>query len=128
MLEILLVASLLGLIPGLIARSKGHDFFIWWLYGALLFIFALPHSLLAGQDRKGLERRAIADGGKKCLHCAEIIKREATACRFCGQSQQQQTVLAAQPSAGFCQHCGRASAGGPYCQGCGKEQPKVIAG
>lgn len=44
--SLLIGASLLGLIPGAVAHRKGRSFFAWWLYGALLFIVAFPHSLL----------------------------------------------------------------------------------
>jgi cytochrome c-type biogenesis protein len=40
-----LVLTLLGLIPALIARSKGRNFFDWWVFGAGLFPIALPVSL-----------------------------------------------------------------------------------
>ena len=36
---------LLGLIPALIAHSKGRSFANWWLYGAVLFPIALAHAL-----------------------------------------------------------------------------------
>ena len=39
------IAILLGLIPAVIAHKKGYLFWLWWLYGAALFIIALPHSL-----------------------------------------------------------------------------------
>lgn len=38
---------LLGLIPAVIANSKGHPFIAWWLYGAFLFPFAFPHAILS---------------------------------------------------------------------------------
>jgi hypothetical protein len=44
-MTIIVLAALLGLITGGIAASRGHSFFLWWLYGALLFIVAFPHSL-----------------------------------------------------------------------------------
>lgn len=36
---------IIGFIPGLIGKSKGYDFFNWYVYGVLLFIIALIHSL-----------------------------------------------------------------------------------
>lgn len=45
-LEILVFLVLLGLIPASIARLKGRSFFVWWIYGAALFIVALPHALI----------------------------------------------------------------------------------
>ena len=51
-------AVLLGLIPAVIACKKGRSFVGWWLYGALLFIVALPHALLARTGRGPLARIA----------------------------------------------------------------------
>lgn len=39
----LIIAAGLGLIPGYIAKSKGHNFGLWWFYGWMLFIVAIIH-------------------------------------------------------------------------------------
>ncbi|EIQ9776278.1 zinc ribbon domain-containing protein, partial [Salmonella enterica subsp. enterica serovar Infantis] len=49
-MEILLISIVIGLIPALIASSKGRSFLGWWIYGALLFIVALVHSLVIKKD------------------------------------------------------------------------------
>lgn len=49
---VFIVAIVLGLIPAYIASQKGHDFWPWWIYGALLFIVALPHAILTGSGAK----------------------------------------------------------------------------
>jgi len=86
MMTILVVLVLLGLIPAAIAQSKGRSFFAWWVYGALVFIVALPHALLMPPNLAVLETRQLADGGyRKCPYCAEVIKRDAAVCRFCGR-------------------------------------------
>ncbi len=69
-LILLLPSTLLGLIPATIARHKGRKFGRWWVYGWLLFINALIHSL--------------ALKGRRCPYCAEQIQPEAKVCRFCG--------------------------------------------
>lgn len=70
------IPALLGLIPANIAAKKGRSFGLWWFYGAVIFIVALPHSILAqalpGSDedvQREREKRAalsavdfVADG------------------------------------------------------------------
>jgi len=43
--EIWVAAIILGLIPAGIAASKGHNFLLWWIFGSLVFIIALPSAL-----------------------------------------------------------------------------------
>jgi hypothetical protein len=73
-MQFLFFAAVLGLIPAFIARGKGRPFPLWWLYGALLFIVALIHSLVL-KDQSGV----------KCPHCAEFVSREARVCKHCGR-------------------------------------------
>lgn len=80
----LLFASVLGIIPAAIAQQKGRNFLIWWLYGTLIWIVALPHSILLRKDQGLIDARALRDGGKKCPQCAEVVRRDARVCRFCG--------------------------------------------
>lgn len=54
----LIAAALLGLIPASIASSRGRDFGSWWIFGAGLFIVALPMALMIKAPAKQ------ADGDK----------------------------------------------------------------
>jgi hypothetical protein len=85
----LVIAVLIGLIPAAIAHNKGHSFAVWWLYGFLFFIVALPCALVMQPRPAELERRRMGEGGlRKCPHCAELIKADARVCRFCGRDLQ----------------------------------------
>jgi hypothetical protein len=46
LLEVILTAAMLGVIPAMVAQRKGHSFFVWWFFGAMLFLFALPAALI----------------------------------------------------------------------------------
>lgn len=82
MLAILLIALCIGCIPGAIAQSKGHSFAAWWLFGAALFIVALPMSLMLKPVNSGPD---LMVDGRKCPFCAEVVRYEATVCRYCGR-------------------------------------------
>lgn len=84
--QIVLYAAILGLIPATIGYLKGKRFLIWWIYGTLVFIVALPASILMKKDITALERRQLRSGHmKRCAYCAELIRAEARVCKHCGR-------------------------------------------
>ena len=76
-MEFLIVALVIGLIPAAIASKKGRSFMLWWFYGAMLFIVALPMAIFM----KPLSESA--DGKRKCPKCAEFVQPDATICKHC---------------------------------------------
>lgn len=73
MVELMIIGVLIGLIPASIARSKGRNFFLWWGYGAAIWIIAFPHSVLLTRDRK------------MCVYCEAIIDADAIHSKICGR-------------------------------------------
>jgi hypothetical protein len=98
-MEIIFFAVILGILVGMIAKSKGREFFPWWLYGSLIFIVAIVHVLLIKPDEKHAEREALASGSKKCPRCAELVKREASICRFCRYDFESAEITGSRPRA-----------------------------
>lgn len=91
---VLVFAALLGLLPAAIAWRKGHSFWLFWLYGTVVFIVAFPHAIIMRRDTRSLEERQIASGDyRRCPHCAEVIRQEASACRFCGREAREAMLL-----------------------------------
>lgn len=67
----------LALIPAEIASRKGHPFLLWYVYGLLLFILAVPSALLLKPNTKRM---------RKCPHCRDWIDNSVACCPSCGET------------------------------------------
>lgn len=85
--DLLVLAVILGLIPAVVARRKGHGFFTWWIFGAALLIVALPMALL------------VKDKRPRCPECAEPVELEAKRCPHCQSDIEGRIVVYRTPSA-----------------------------
>lgn len=67
------------------ADRKGYSGAAWLVYGLFLWPVALIHILLKAPSTEVREKTAVAAGEiKPCPECAELVRRAAQKCRYCG--------------------------------------------
>jgi hypothetical protein len=72
----LIIALTFGIATGVIGRSKGSSFFIWFLVGTILPILGLIAVILYRSEREEPERR--------CPTCNAVLKLYVQVCPRCG--------------------------------------------
>ena len=75
----LILWLILGIIPAVVAASKGRSFFLWLLYGLLIWPIALVHIIVVPDPAE------IEDGRnrERCPFCSEQILKTAIVCPNC---------------------------------------------
>ena len=84
----MMLAAVLALIPARVAAAKGRSFRLWWFYGWMLLIIAIPHALLLRPlDAPVREAAAPAPDPRppmaRCPNCGESIRADSPTCVFC---------------------------------------------
>lgn len=70
-ISMLAFAAILGLVPAAIAKHKGRDFALWWVYGFAFFLIALIHSFCLSKTKEKRKEELKQD-----IELREEIKEE----------------------------------------------------
>ena len=75
MIRLIILGVVFGIAGAILARKKGRSPILWFILCTLI-IPVIAIALLPSVVAKGVT--------KKCPYCAEIIKEDATVCKYCG--------------------------------------------
>jgi ribosomal protein S14 len=85
---------LCGVIAAGVYTSKGRSGAEAFIVGVALGPIGVLLALLTPSDTAALEHQAVTSGAmRKCPHCAELIRPEATVCRHCTRELAPAVVL-----------------------------------
>jgi len=76
MIRYVVLVVVAGIVGAILAQSKGRNPILWFILCALVPLLVIAVALLPSIVAKGFT--------KKCPHCAEVVKEDATLCKHCG--------------------------------------------
>lgn len=80
MIRYLILIAVTGIVGSILAKHKGRSQILWFILCAIVPLLVIAILFLPAVVAKGIT--------KKCSHCAEIIKEDATVCKYCGMINQ----------------------------------------
>jgi hypothetical protein len=80
--SVLIFGLIFGFIPAYIAKTKGRDFLVWYVYSVFLFVIAIIHVIIIEPYHVV---QAVPGQLRKCPYCTETVQFEATVCNHCGR-------------------------------------------
>jgi hypothetical protein len=78
MVRYIILIVVAGIVGAILARPKGRSPILWFLLCAIVPLLVIAIALLPSVVSKGIT--------KKCPHCSEVIKEDATVCKYCGMA------------------------------------------